>query len=92
MHAVPRAQWEQRESRDEVCYIDGARYPHIVPNLARVGWAGVFVRGDQIVATAFAPVWQSSMQSFGVAEWTSICGIVQLVQRLANMFTDLVRA
>ena len=33
--------WEQRQHPHEVCYVDGACYPHVIPSLARAGWAGV---------------------------------------------------
>ena len=37
LYEVPLAEWERRDSTDEVCYIDGAYYPHVAPALARAG-------------------------------------------------------
>ena len=51
--------------------------------------------GGQVVATASAPVWQPSIQSAGVAEWTAICGMAQLRQRptiIYTVYAALVRA
>ena len=61
---------------DEVCYVGGACYPHVVPSLARVGWVGVFFAHGKVTAIASALVWHPAIQSSGVAEWTAMCGIV----------------
>ena len=65
---VTLAEWEQREPLDEVCYVDGACYPHVIPTLARAGWAGAFYAGNRLVATASAPVWHPSPQTSWGAE------------------------
>ena len=61
-------------------YIDGACYPP---------------RRPRIVATTPAPVWHPSEQTSGAAEWTALCGIVQILQSSTVVYTDyaaLVRA
>ena len=81
LRTVSLAEWEQRQCPNEVGYVDGACYPHVIPSLARAGWAGVFTVEGKITAIASTPVWHPAIQSSGVAEWTSICGITQLQQR-----------
>ena len=63
LRTVPLAEWDQRNRLHDVCYVNGACDPHAVPSLARAGWAGVFMSGGEVVATAFAPVSQPSTQS-----------------------------
>ena len=80
LRAVTLAEWEQRRCPNEVCSTDGACYPHVAPSLSRAGWAGVVYADGRITALASAPVWHPAIQSSGVAEWTAICGITQLLQ------------
>ena len=95
LHDVPLAEWDRRDSTDEVCYIDGAYYLHVVPALARARWAGVFVKNGRVVATASAPVWHLSEQTSGAAEWTALCGVVHIFLTPTVIYPDyaaLVRA
>ena len=69
-------------------YVDGACYPHVIPSLARAGWAGVFFARGKITAAASAPVWHPAIQSSGVAEWTPLCGITQLLRQPTPVYTD----
>ena len=57
LRTVTRSEWEQRQHLDEVCYVDGACYPHVIPSLSRAGWAGIFLAQGKVTATAYAPVW-----------------------------------
>ena len=60
LRTVTLPEWEQRQHPDEVCYVDGACFPHVIPSLGRAGWASVFVARGRVTATAFAPVWHSN--------------------------------
>ena len=88
LRAVTLAEWEQRQRPHEVCYVDGACYPHVIPSLARAGWASVFFAQGKITASASAPVWHPAIQSSGVAEWTPLCGITQLLRQPTPVYTD----
>ena len=80
LEGVHLAAWERRDSTDEACYIDGACCPPRRPR-PRPPWVGCGVRkNDRNNATASTPVWHPSEQTCGAAEWTALCGIVQILQ------------
>ena len=59
-----------------------------MPQLARAGWASVFLAGDRVVAAASAPVWFPAVQSFGNVAWSALGGVTQVLTRPTPICTD----